>query len=208
MSLRVRPSEAPAAMPGFEHIKRYWDAKAGIWVARIAPGEFYITRLDEMISTVLGSCVAACIRDVERNIGGMNHFLLPAEVDTDALVSQATSYGTFAMESLINELLKNGARRPFMEAKVFGGGRMISGMSDVGARNVDFVLDYLQTEGIRIASRDLGGDGARALQYFPLTGRARMKRINRVQEQAVVAEEKKFKSEVEVAPVAGEIDLF
>src|SRR5690606_35591093 len=131
------------ALPGFEHISRYWDDQHGCVSAKILPGEFYVTRHDELLVTVLGSCVTACIRDRETGVGGMNHFML-AEGGDD-LVGPSARYGVYAMEILINHLLKNGARRQNLEAKVFGGGRVLSSLAGamIGERNADFVIKYL-----------------------------------------------------------------
>src|ERR1700747_304267 len=121
------------------------------------PGRYYVTRGEEAISTVLGSCISACVRDPIRNVGGMNHFMLPEDASSgapnnwlDPAVGLATRYGTYAMESLVNDLLKLGATRQRLEVKVFGGGRVLSGMTDVGARNIAFVRNFLQLEGYHI----------------------------------------------------------
>lgn len=204
---------APAA-PGCEGIHRYPDRHAGVVAARIQPGEYYVTTNDEMIVTTLGSCVAACIRDVELGVGGMNHFLLPkasSENDTWASsggLNAATRYGTHAMETLINSVLKLGARRARLEVKVFGGGQIIRGMSDVGARNIEFVLEFLKTENLTISSRDLGGMSARIVQFFPRSGRVRVKHLERLHDQELVRSEEALRRRVEIAPVQGDIDLF
>ena len=121
--------------------------------SRLLPGEYYVTRNDEAITTVLGSCVSACIRDPQAQIGGMNHFMLPEDLSfnddrpADAFERQATRYGSYAMESLINDLLKLGAARERLEIKLFGGGRMLASMTDIGARNIAFIKQYLSLEG-------------------------------------------------------------
>lgn len=182
--------------------------------ARIQPGEFYVTTQEEVIVTTLGSCVSACIRDPDRGVGGMNHFLLPMQAgendawsDSDGL-NAATRYGGFAMETLINEILKNGGRRAALEVKVFGGGQIIRGMSDVGMKNITFVTDYLKTEGLTVVSKDLGGMSARIVQYFPMTGRARVKHLNKLRDQELIANEEAYRKQVEVTPSDGDIELF
>ncbi len=127
--------------------------------AKISPGEYYYTDKDMMIVTVLGSCVSACVRDVVSGIGGMNHFMLPdsAKADKDSPVSESMRYGTYAMEVLINQLIKNGARRENLEAKIFGGGNVLRSFTtmNVGDRNAAFVRNYLKEEGIRVTGEDL-----------------------------------------------------
>ena len=131
-----------------EHLagNRYHDRNFGLDAAKILPGEYFVSENGMLLVTVLGSFVAACIRDTDAGIGGMNHFMLPDEGGRDILGSSAR-YGTYAMEVLINHLLKLGARRNRLEAKVFGGGAVLTSLSssNVGARNAEFVLDYLKT---------------------------------------------------------------
>lgn len=149
------------ALRGFSDINRYWDRQRKLYAAKILPGQYYVTTQDELIVTVLGSCVSACIRDPAMGIGGMNHFMLPLGADSSKLMSRnsdATRYGNFAMEKLINDILKNGGRRDYLEIKVFGGGKVIQHMTetDIGGRNIRFVREFLATEGFSIASEDLG----------------------------------------------------
>ena len=124
-----------------------------------------------MLTTTLGSCVAACIRDPVAGVGGMNHFLLPENPDGEGLLS--LRYGAFAMELLINGLLNKGARRERLEAKLFGGSRLSDGLMDIGARNAAFARNFLQREGVALKGGSLGGVQARRIQYWPVSGRAR-----------------------------------
>jgi chemotaxis protein CheD len=181
----------PRALRGFHEVKRFWDAVTGFWTAQVLPGEFYATMSDEIITTVLGSCVSACIRDAEVGVGGINHFMLPADVDRGPVAMRAASprYGQFALERLINALVKHGGRRERFEVKVFGGGRMLAGMNDVGRSNIDFVHHFLATEGLTITSEDVGGSFARRLRYRPLTGRALIRRVQARESTLVVAKE-------------------
>lgn len=126
------------------------------------------------ISTILGSCVATCLHDPEAGVGGMNHFLLP---EANGSAAPAASFGINAMELLINDLIKKGADRRRLTAKVFGGARMIAGLSDVGAKNAAFVLDFLKREGIPCTGQSLGGTQARRIQFWPDDGRARQKLV-------------------------------
>jgi chemotaxis protein CheD len=125
-----------------------------------------------VLATVLGSCVAACLRDPEVGVGGMNHFLLPGD-ESAARSGEAERYGVHLMELLVNGLLKKGARRDRLECKLFGGARMMEGLSDIGARNAAFARRFLQNEGIRVVAENLGGDRGRRIEYSPVSGRAR-----------------------------------
>ncbi|PWK76253.1 chemotaxis protein CheD [Aminobacter sp. AP02] len=135
-------------------------------------GEYHVVHEgDVVLTTILGSCVAACIRDPYAQAGGMNHFLLPGNNVRQSLDAQ--SYGVHLMELLVNGLLQRGAHRHRLEAKLFGGARTIEGLSDIGAMNAEFAETFLRNEGISIVGGDLGGDRGRRVEYWPLTGRAR-----------------------------------
>jgi chemotaxis protein CheD len=201
----------PRALPGFESVRRYRNA-AGLSVARILPGEYYVTREDEVIDTVLGSCVAACIRNPRLGIGGMNHFMLPrpsaSGADTwEKVAGRATRYGSASMEQLINSVLSAGGARPDLEVKIFGGGRVLAKLTDIGARNLDFVREFLKQEGLKIASEDAGDICSRHIQYFPRTGRVRVRHLT-ARSAELGANEQRYLDRLERAPVAGEIDLF
>lgn len=129
---------------------------------------------DGPISTVLGSCISACLHDPVAALGGMNHFLLP---NGSSQAATAASYGVYAMELLINDLIKRGAAKARLTAKVFGGARMVEGLSDVGARNADFVMDFLNREGIACLNHSLGGTHARRVEFWPGSGRARQRML-------------------------------
>ena len=213
--LTARP-EQPAMLPAFAHMQRFWDPQMDSWTVKILPGEYYVTRGEEAISTVLGSCISACVRDPMRNVGGMNHFMLPEDSSTgpnnwlDPAVGLATRYGSYAMESLINDLLKLGATRERLEIKVFGGGRVLSGITDVGARNITFVRNYLQLEGYRIAAEDLGGTQPRKVIYFPDTGRVKMRRLRPVENRIISHHEQLYLASIGTAAAAagGDVELF
>jgi len=125
---------------------------------------------DVCLTAILGSCVAFCLHDPVARVGGMNHFLLPEPPGGDA--QAARRYGAFLAEVLINDMIKSGARRDRMQAKVFGGARMIQGLSDIGASNATFATTFLGNEGIPILSQSLGGERARRIEFWPATGRA------------------------------------
>ena len=209
-----RPAAQPGlALPGFEHVNRYWDTTNQSHAAKILPGEYYVTRRDELIATVLGSCVSACISDRVMGIGGMNHFMLPTTSDprelcTSSSLSAATRYGNFAMEHLINTILKYGGSRRHLEVKVFGGGRILAGMTDIGRRNIEFIRDYLATEGLAVESEDLGEVFPRKVLYHPVSGRARVKRLRSLHNDTIVQRESRYLRELEREPVEGGIELF
>lgn len=178
----------------------YFDPTFQIDAAKILPGEFYCTRRDIMIVTVLGSCVSACIRDRMTGIGGMNHFMLPESGDsTDVLLSTSAKYGIYAMDTLIEELLKMGANRMHLEAKVFGGGNVLRGLTslNVGERNALFVKKYLAVKGIAIAAEDLNDVYARKVYFFPRTGRVLMKKIREFNNDTVAVREREYAGRLE-----------
>ena len=140
-------------------------------LVNVIQGDFHISeKEDDVLTTVLGSCVAVCLFDPVRRIGGMNHFLLPSG-DTGGTVN--VRYGTHAMELLINGLLKKGAQRDMLQAKVFGGARMNDSFRDIGGSNAAFARTFLADEGLPITAESLGGKAARRLRFWPTTGRVR-----------------------------------
>jgi chemotaxis protein CheD len=203
----------PQALPGFEHLQRFWEPETERWTAKILPGEYYVTRSDEAITTVLGSCVSACIRDPEAGVGGMNHFMLPQDspergVRVDPILGLATRYGSYAMESLINDLLKLGATRTRLELKLFGGGRILTSMTDIGARNIDFVRTYAKLEGYAVAASDLGGSQPRKIVYFPSAGRVRVRRLRAIENRSIADREQIYLERLDRQPDGGAVELF
>jgi chemotaxis protein CheD len=212
---RNAAEEAPQMLPGFAHMQRYWDPENARWSVKILPGEYYVTKGDEVVSTVLGSCVSACIRDPRLNVGGMNHFMLPEDNSVgpnnwlDPAVGLATRYGSYAMESLINDLLKLGATRERLEIKLFGGGRILSGMTDVGDRNIQFIKNYMEIEGLRVAAEDLGGTQPRKVIYFPATGRCKLRKLPPVENRIISHHEQLYLATLgKQAADGGDVDLF
>lgn len=206
----LRNEAITRALPGFENIRRYRNA-SGQLICKLLPGDFYVTCEDEVLDTVLGSCVSACIRNPRLRIGGMNHFMLPRPSgsgnDTwESVAGRSTRYGTASMEQLINRILGAGGTRADLEVKIFGGGRVLSSLSDVGNHNVTFVRDFLKQEGLRVSSEDVGDTHPRHVQYFPVSGRVRVRHLN--SRQDVAKHEQQYLHGLEKAPVAGEIDLF
>ncbi|MCH8621690.1 chemoreceptor glutamine deamidase CheD [Undibacterium sp. TS12] len=189
----------------------YYDRTFDTDAAKILPGEFYFTNKDMLIVTVLGSCVSACIRDRVSGVGGMNHFMLPdTGGDADNPVSASMRYGTYAMEVLINELLKAGAKRENMEAKVFGGGNVLRGFTaiNVGERNAKFVLDYLRAERMRVIAEDLNDIYPRKVYFFPRTGKVLVKKLKVEHNDTLRRREQDYASRLKTTSVGGDIDLF
>jgi chemotaxis protein CheD len=190
----------------YDGCHRYYDAKAEETVIKIFSGGYYVTdQPAEVIVTILGSCVAACIRDPIKKIGGMNHFLLPASEGKDG---QSMRFGSYAMELLINELMKRGADRNRLEVKVFGGGRVVPGLSDVGDRNIQFVLNFLKDEEIKVVSQDLGGDYPRRIHYYPETGRVLLRKLRRVEDLEIADREKTYMRKLATNKTDGGVELF
>jgi chemotaxis protein CheD len=189
----------------------YYDRTFDRDAAKILPGEYYFTGKDMLIVTVLGSCVSACIRDRVTGVGGMNHFMLPdGGADSDSPVSASMRYGTYAMEILINDLLKAGARRENLEAKVFGGGNVLRGFIaiNVGERNAQFVRDYLKAEGIRIVAEDLNDVHPRKVYFFPRTGKVLVKKLKQMNNNTLVNREQDYANRLQTNKVAGDVELF
>lgn len=197
---------------GFEHINRYWDKTNNMYSAKILPGEYYVTTSNEFIVTVLGSCISACIRDRVKRIGGMNHFMLPETTGdgrwAGGSANTATRYGNFAMEHMINDILKNGGKRENLEVKICGGGRILQRMTDIGMKNIAFVRTYLSMEGLALLAEDVGDIYPRKVQYMPMNGKLRVKRLLSLHNDTIVQRESKYMHELEDTPVAGEVELF
>lgn len=189
----------------------YYDKHFGRQAVKILPGEYYVTTGDKLIVTVLGSCVSVCLRDKHTGMGGMNHFLLPGDNQNDAsLVTESARYGVYAMELLVNHLLKMGANRNRLEAKVFGGGNVLRGLTvnNVGQRNAEFVLDYLHLEQIPIIAQDLLGEFPRKVYFFPDSGQVLVKKIKTLHNSTIMDRESEYRMRVKFAPKSGEVELF
>lgn len=203
---RVEQLRAAPRRPG-EASFFFYDAHFKADAVKVLPGEFFVHNEDVLIMTTLGSCIAACLWDRERRIGGLNHFMLPEGTGG----TDGGRYGSFAMELLINEMIKRGANRLTMEAKVFGGGAVIGGMTslNVGQRNTDFVLDYLKTERIPVVSKDVLDVYPRKVCYFPASGKAMIKRLATANTEALLAQDRAAAKAVQpMASSGGAVDLF
>jgi chemotaxis protein CheD len=187
----------------------YYDPRFAAEALKVLPGEYLVTDRDVMLVTVLGSCVSACLRDPVAGIGGMNHFMLPEAGGGDT-AGDSARYGGYAMEVLINELLKRGADRGRLEAKVFGGGAVLPGftINNIGQRNGRFVLDYLRAEGIPVAAQDLLDVYPRRVHYFPISGRVLVRRLPSANDAEVLASESLYRSRLASGPVGGSVELF
>ncbi len=199
---------------GFEEVLSphlYFDREHKTEAAKILPGEYYATGRQMVLVTVLGSCVCACIRDKVSGIGGMNHFMLPdSGQDRNNPLGDSARYGIYAMEILINQLLKMGAKRSNFEAKVFGGGSVLRGFTvgNVGERNAEFVLQFLKTEKIAIAAQDLLDIYPRKVYYFPGTGLVRVKKLKQVHNDTIMIRETEYNKRLQYAKLEGDVELF
>jgi chemotaxis protein CheD len=208
MAERRQSREMPVASY-FDGTLTCFDANEHVRVIKVLSGHWHVsTHSDEMCTTVLGSCVSACIRDPVARVGGMNHFLLPGDEGADSQISLSARYGVFAMESLINGLLKAGGRKDRLEVKVFGGGNVINHSVPIGTRNAEFIRGFLRREGLHIVSEDLEGLYPRRVHYYPHTGKVMLRHLQRRDDLIVVAEEDSYSRKVSTQPVEGEIELF
>ena len=192
----------------FQRLKRH---QGGLQAVKVMPGGYYVTtHVDEVMVTVLGSCVAACIRDPELGIAGMNHFMLPAHPRQDiGSTTERMRYGVHAMEVLINELLASGSRREGLEVKVFGGANMRSSApasTEIGSENVAFVSEYLSKEGMAVAAEHLGGGQPRRIHYYPATGKVRMLLLDRIKSRDLARDEEIYRHRLRRRPRAGDTD--
>jgi len=189
----------------------YYDRHFEKDAVKILPGEYYATTSDKLIVTVLGSCVAVCLRDRVVRCGGMNHFLLPNDGSNESgLLTESARYGVYAMEILINHLLKLGANKNRLEAKVFGGGNVLRGLTlnNVGQRNAEFVLDYLGNESIPITAQDLLDEFPRKVYFFTDTGKVMVRKIKSIHNTTIFDRESEYRMRVKYTPKSGDIDLF
>lgn len=190
-------------------VRRHFDRESGMVHVKIGPGDYYVTAANELLVTVLGSCVAVCMRDPMAGVGGMNHFLLPESSSGDwGGVNATTRYGNHAMETLINDIIAMGGMRSRFEVKMFGGGSVIDSRLTIGQDNVVFAERYLAAEGMPIAASHVGGIHPRRIHYFPRTGVVRLLQLRRATDSAVFQSELAFKRQLAAKPVDGAVDLF
>jgi chemotaxis protein CheD len=204
---------AVAGGSALERVPRAEGAQGESRTKRIHPGEYYVTAADESITTVLGSCISACIRDPTAGVGGMNHFMLPelgggADCWLDPSAGLATRYGSYAMESLMNDLMKRGARREQLEIKLFGGAQILASSRHIGRRNIEFIRKFLRIEGLRAVAEDLGNIHPRTIAYSPRTGKAHVQRLRPLDATAIAAREKNYMAEIAGRSQAGDVEIF
>ena len=199
-----KPPKSLSSSPG---LRQHWRPDRG-WLTAVGPGQYCVSDSREILTTVLGSCIAACIWEPDARLGGLNHFLLPRGLDEKTRPSDALRYGAFAMETLVNEVLKHGGVRRNLKAKVFGGAHMLRGVKDMGRQNIDFVHQYLYDEGIRLVTEDVGGTRGRKIEFFPSTGRVRLKLLKEVERVPLVERESLYLKEISSQSVGGDIELF
>ena len=192
LAKKDKPNIVP--QPGFEHICMFWDTRYEMNGAKILPGEYYVTTENELITTVLGSCVSACVRDSVLGIGGMNHFLLPtgSTQHPDYSIGTATRYGNHAMDHLIKSILAKGGSRRNLEVKVFGGGRMHENMNQIGEQNIRFIQQYMETHGLMMRTEDMGDIYPRKVIYFPRTGKVMVKKLKTMHNNNVALAEENY----------------
>lgn len=190
--------------------RQYYDQNFGVTVTKLVSGDCYVTNApDEMMVTILGSCVAACIRDEAHGIAGMNHFLLPGEPGkTSNTVTDAARYGAYSMELLINKMMSLGARKECMDVKLFGGGDVTDSTTLMGSRNTEFVLHFMNKEGLHMSSSDLGGTLPRRVHFYSGDGRVLVRKLMRQNDIRIVAEERENKIKLEQSPISGSVELF
>jgi len=188
---------------------RYYDNTFDMEAIKLMPGEYYVTKRDMVLVTVLGSCVSACIRDRVTGIGGMNHFMLPDDKN-DSPVAAAARYGSYAMETMINQLLKAGAQRCNLDAKLFGGGNVLRGftVTNVGERNVDFAQQYLEKEKIRVVAESLLDIYPRKIYFFPISGRVMMKKLRYPNNDTIIEREAEYSARLKHADIQGDVEIF
>ena len=208
------PEHMPKAFSGFEDINRYWDRKHGYYAAKILPGQYYVSKNDELITTVLGSCISVCAYDRVSGIAGMNHFMLPVFTKNhskswgDTIISSETRYGNFAMEHMINDIIKHGGVKSRLELKVIGGGRVMEKMTDIGLRNISFVYDYIANESLQLISEDVGTAYARKVLFHVKTGKVKVRKLTKVKNSTVTDRDTDYISRLNSAELDGSIDLF
>ncbi|MFK7161376.1 chemoreceptor glutamine deamidase CheD [Marinospirillum sp. MEB164] len=184
----------------------YFDQPA----VKLLPGQYYVTGQDKMLVTVLGSCVAVCLRDPHLNLGGMTHFMCPLDFGAPKLIDQGLVYGGYALEILVNQLIKRGAVRERLQAKAFGGGDVLAAPDSqmIGQRNVDFMRSYLAAEQIPLISESLLGPYPQKIYFFPATGRVLVKKLKRLNNNTIFEREAAYCEQLLQVHISGNIELF
>lgn len=188
----------------------YYDPRFIRQAVKILPGEYFSTSNDTLMVTVLGSCVSACLIDTRNGVAGMNHFLLPSDKGSEGEFCEASRYGMYAMELLLNQMMVLGADKRQIQAKVFGGGNVVRGIShtNVGQMNAEFVTSYLRRERIPVLASDLMGDYARKIYFFPDTGQVMVKRIRQFNNSTIMDRESAYRVKLKQQPGEGDFEHF
>jgi chemotaxis protein CheD len=212
MAIGTMPPNPPRAAAPASTRRSFQDASGQTFVS-VAPGDQYVTdNPNEVIVTLLGSCVSACARDTITGVGGMNHFLLPSSDSHDLSrgTDEAMRFGDYAMESLLNAIYRKGGQRGRIEFKIFGGARVLGGstMLKIGEQNIGFVEKFLKTEGFPIVARSVGGTAPRRLRFHPATGRAFVQELDRSSAQTVTREEEDYRNRIARVAPAGDVEFF
>jgi chemotaxis protein CheD len=190
---------------------RYFDRDFQVEAVKVMPGQYHASRGPGSITTVLGSCVSTCLWDPVLCIGGMNHFMLPGGPASSSSPWAVTArFGVYAMEVLINEMIHLGADRRRLVAKAFGGARVLQGFDtlDVGAKNVEFVLAFLQEEGIPLVAKDLLGVSPRKIHFFPATGKVHVKKLHLHNDDTLQREEREYLTRIAGRTEGGDVEIF
>jgi len=201
---------ASTGLMEFGHIRRMQDTRFPYEVAVILPGEYFVSQEPKVVYTLLGSCISVCLRDPFVNVGGMNHFMLAAPTGVGGQDSWAESrrYGSFAMEILIDEILKRGGEKNRLEAKVFGGGKIYDGAMDIGAINAAWVIDYLERENVPILKANVGDVCPRKVYFFTDSGKVLLKKLDHFVVEAIAEEEGQYHEKLQRTPLQSEVTLF
>ena len=210
---QIEEFDSRRVLRGFEHLRRFREPTTGRMAVNIMPGEYYASVQDEVITTVLGSCVSACIHDPQAKVGGMNHFMLPEPSANGGswggtAAGRSARYGSDAMEHLVNAVLKAGGARERLQVKVFGGGCVLARMTDIGKCNIDFVHRYLKAEGLKVIAEDLGGVRPRQVRFHPYTGRTQVRRLGNTTDPGLAERERLYLKQLANDPIKGEVELF
>jgi chemotaxis protein CheD len=205
--MALSPATPPPGRRSFQ------DAASGQTLVSVAPGDHYVTNdPNEVVVTLLGSCVAACARDTVTGVGGLNHFLLPSSDAHDLAQGgdEAMRFGDYAMETLLNNIYRKGGARGRIEFKIFGGARVLGGnsMLKIGEQNIAFVERFLKTEGFPIVSRSVGGTAPRRLRFHPATGRAFVQELDRNSAATVTTQEENYRNTIARRAPAGDVEFF
>jgi chemotaxis protein CheD len=204
------PASRPASNATDSERRFYFDNRLNSLVVSVCQGHFYVSSSPyEVLSTVLGSCIAVCMRDPVAGCGGMNHFLLPNQSEQhDGLPSASLRYGSYSIERLTNALVARGALRERLEVKVFGGANVLSGTGNYGHANADFVEAYLRREGLKIAAKSLRGTNARRIRYYPSSGRAQMSEVVGDNPATIAATENRLASVLQMSDAKSRVEIF